>query len=108
MYVNWLRALGTQEARLHLVMEEMIPTRPLVLTKHHTFFMGHILGLLERIGESTAWHQYGDQHVKMQVEDATRSQLLELCCINASISVFPLDISNIICTVCVLSLFRRK
>ena len=111
MHVNWLRALGTQEARLHLVKEEMIPTRPLVLTKHHMFFMGLMVGLLERIGESTAWTWtsiYDDQHVKMQVEDATQSQLLELCCINASISVFPLDISLIVCAVCVLSLFCRK
>ena len=87
--------------------------RPLGLDKgkHHMFFMGLIVSLLERIGESTAWTWtsiYDDQHVKMQVEDATQSQLLELCCINASISVFPLDISLIVCAVCVLSLFCRK
>ena len=72
MHVNWLRALGTQEARLHLVMEELIPTRPLVLTKHSTFFMRLIVSLLERIGVSTDGlrHLQDDHFVKMQVQDA--------------------------------------
>ena len=90
---------------------DLIPTRLLALTKHHMSFMGLIVSLLERIGESTAWTQTSiwwslcqDASWKCYTKPASWA----IFCINASISVFPLGISIIVCTVCVLSLFRRK
>ena len=102
MHVNWLRALGTQEARLHLVMEEMIPA-PHVLHGTHC----------ESTGENRRNHCldsdiYINDHMMITMSRCKLKMLHGVSCLSyvaVSMLLFLSSLlkSLVVFTVCVLS-----